>query len=361
MSLSVEELARPIIESHGATERLDLRMGACRIRVESNSPELIVGLRRYFRHWTDAPQAAESDVIVTALEADLPVLMVPFVDWPRDPGKVGKKDEYADIEGGRAVRKVRTGMQYLLGPGRKLLFGPCLQHPNQVVNFIIAQYITWLLHRGFVLCHAAGVVQGQQGLALAGVAGAGKSTLALHLLTRGLSFASNDRVLIGAQRERVLMAGVPKQPRINPGTGLSISALESIVPAHRRAALSTLPRDELWKLEEKYDVDVGRVFGDDRWALEASLAGVVVLTWRHDVRAPTEVSRVSLGERRDLLDAIVKAPGPFFELPGGQPPRGVHAIAPEQYLEHLSGVPVYEVTGRVDFEAAVRACLELLS
>jgi hypothetical protein len=79
------------------------------------------------------------------------------------------------------------------------------------------------------------------------------------------------------------------------------------------------------------------------------------------LRAPTEVSRVPLRERPDLLSAIVKGPGPFFELPGGRPPRGVHAVAPEHYLEHLSGVPVYEVTGRVDFEAAVRACLELVS
>lgn len=356
MATKLQSLAQPIAQAHPIVTAVGLDFGDCHLRVETNSTKLAALLSAYFRQFLG--KSDHPDIVITALQADEAPLPVPFVDWVRERGKTGRKDEYADIDGGRAVRKVRTGMQYLIGGGNRLVFGDCRAHDNQVINFVIAQYINWLLHRGTVLAHAAGVVRGASGLALAGISGAGKSTLALHLMTRGLSFASNDRLLIGRRKDGGLgMHGVPKQPRINPGTALSIPILEGILAEERRRELQQLAPDQLWELEEKYDVDIATIFGEDRWCLDSRLDAFLVLRWHRSSTEPTRFSRVDLGKRPDVLDAITKPPGPFYEGPEGTPVRGVHRISESEYMNVLDGLPVYEATGRVDFAAAVQVCL----
>ena len=64
----------------------------------------------------------------------------------------------------------------------------------------------------------------RRGIGIAARAGAGKSTLALHLLSSGLSFVSNDRLLIKAGASGPELAGIPKMPRVNPGTLLNLAA-----------------------------------------------------------------------------------------------------------------------------------------
>src|SRR5207237_28767 len=125
---------------------------------------------------------------------------------------------YADTCDGRVVTKTRTGMQFLLSRNELVAIGPCRQNPNQIVNFIISQYLGRRVDEGWALCHAAGVALQDRGMGIAARAGAGKSTLALHLMSSGLSFMSNDRLLIRKFGPRTELAGVPKMPRVNPGT-----------------------------------------------------------------------------------------------------------------------------------------------
>ena len=83
-----------------------------------------------------------------------------FIDWAREPGKTGRKDSYLDLDGGRLVRKVRTGMVFLQSAGERIAAGPCLRYDNQVINFINAQYMNWLQNQGWLICHASGLVTG---------------------------------------------------------------------------------------------------------------------------------------------------------------------------------------------------------
>jgi HprK-related kinase B len=325
--------------------------------VETNSAELERRLAEYFRPWLSAD--AQVDILVSALESDSRPLSLPFIDWERDPSKTGKRDAFADLPDGRAVRTVRTGTQYLVGHGYKVVFGAVVRNYRQVVNFVIAQLINWLMRRQMVLCHAAAVARPGRGLAIAGVSGAGKSTLALRLVARGLSFTSNDRLLI-ARRDGVhVMSGVPKQPRVNAGTLLSIPELLSVIPPERRRVLARLSEDELFPHKEKYDADVAAMFGKDRWVLVAPLAAFLVLRWRRSDRAATRFARVDLRERRDVLAAIMKPPGPFFE-PEGRGHLGVHCQTEDEYLSALEGLPVYEAIGRLDFERSTAFCLNEL-
>ena len=353
-------LAAAVRVQHPIRARRDFRFGGLSVLVESNSVALMETLVAYFRpflrDWTQAAGESRTGLVVTALEAETPRFNLSYRDWPRDPGKAHLKERIADLAGGRVVQKVRTGMHFLVGGSMRVAIGPCLANANQVINFIVTQYIDHYLRQGWQLCHAAGVSSGSRGLALAGLAGAGKSTLALHLLGKGLSFISNDRILVHAGKEGVQQAGVPKLPRINPGTAMHQPELRDVLPAARREELQELDGSALWTLEEKYDVDLDRAFGAGRLARTSTLAGLVVLTWRRDDNGPPRLHRTELDRRPDLLAAVAKSPGPFHLGPRGAwlPPLT------SDHLQHLVRVPLFEITGGVDFERACNLCLEIL-
>lgn len=355
---SVQSRARHLLATYPVCGAIDLTIGRWSVRLESNSAELLRRLRLYFRHFrADGPAPS---CVITALEAPEPDFQLVFHDWQRDPGKVGRKDTYADIAGGRICRKFRTGMQFLLGDGVKLAVGACLDNDNQVVNFVNSQYMNWLLHQGWILCHAAAVVADGFGIAFAGFSGGGKSTLALHLMTHGFDFVSNDRLLVRRDHGGVHVSGVPKLPRINPGTALNNPNLWDVLPADRRIELRELEDDELWDLEEKYDVEIDEVFDGARFAIEADLDIFVILNWKRDTEGGAELREVVLEQRPDLLPAIMKSPGPFYEPTDGVWPKGKIEVDAAPYLANLAGVRVFEVVGRVDFEAATELCLDLI-
>jgi HprK-related kinase B len=357
---TIESLAASLGRVNHPACSLDLAVGECRIRLETDCEALHDRLAHYFRYFATTPER-EPDFRIQARQCDAPQWELPFEDWPRESGKSGRKEEFVDLVDGRVVRKVRTGMQFLLGAEVRMAVGPCLANDNQVINFVNAQYMNWLLARGWILCHAAAVVADGRAMAFAGFSGGGKSTLALHLMSRGVAFASNDRLLIAAQGDRVMASGIPKLPRINPGTALHNPDLARILPAGRRAALAELDEGELWELEEKYDVDIAETFDDAQFHLVSPLTGFVVLSWRRDRRQAASMKRVDLAHRPDLLAALMKSPGPFFQPLGGVPPTGRQAPAEEPYVRCLAGVPVWEISGGVDFERAVGWCLDLLA
>jgi hypothetical protein len=73
------------------------------------------------------------------------------------------------------------------------------------------------------------------------------------------------------------------------------------------------------------------------------------------------VVRSTLGEQPELIPVIAQAPGPFYQ--SALSPRaasGGGALDPVPYLARLRDVPLFELTGEVDFEAAKELCLELL-
>jgi HprK-related kinase B len=195
-----------------------------------------------------------------------------------------------------------------------------------------------------------------EGFAIAAFSGGGKSTLALHLMRKGFDFVSNDRTLIGKGEGGIYMNGVPKQPRINPGTVLYNPALADVIPEERMQQLKTITQQELWVLEEKYDADVEKIFGTGKFRLHAKLNAFVILNWKRDDTSATEFKRVDICQRPDLLEAVMKSPGPFYMLPGNKAPASIVKTDPDEYIPVLSEIDVYEATGAVDFDKAVDFC-----
>jgi HprK-related kinase B len=342
-------------------EELYLAPGECVLRVRSNSPELLASLADYFSHVASDAMAPDVDII--AIERDAPELDIDFIDWKREAGKTGRKDSYVDLPGGRLVRKVRTGMVFLQSERHRIAAGPCRKYDNQVINFINSQYMNWLQNRGWLICHAAGLVYRDKCLGIAGFSGGGKSTLMLNLLDNDeVSYLTNDRLFLHAGSGAVVARGIPKLPRINPGTIVHNQKLHSLIPAQQRHALLQMPPAELWELEEKYDVPVDRVYGPGRIRAEAPLSALLILDWQRASDRELQVEQVNLAEHHDLLGALMKSPGPFYQRPDGSFQQDTAAFDESAYLEALANVTVYVARGRIDFPAMADRCLhELLS
>lgn len=362
--MNYDELACVLRDLIEASDCLDLPFSDGCIRVRSNSVALLDGLDRYFDDFLgDSAQPkvqAKPTVVLELIETSTVTPPLPLMDWPR-PADKGKKEAYADIDDARLLQKVRTGLLFLQGVERGLAVGPLLSNLNQVVNFINNQTISIWKRRDWALCHAA-AIGGQHGVvAFAGFSGGGKSTLMLHLLAAGdYRFVSNDRLLLAPDNDEVTALGVAKMPRVNPGTLLNNPQLSHILPPERRRALSDLPDNTLWALEEKYDVPIGSTFGAGRTLEQGPLCAVVILNWRRQDPTPTHLSPVQLDTNTHLLQALMKSAGPFYASTEATFLPASERLSPQPYLDVLKNVPVYTLSGTTDFTKGVALCQPLL-
>jgi HprK-related kinase B len=175
-----------------------------------------------------------------------------------------------------------------------------------------------------------------------------------------VTYLTNDRLFVRAGSGTVQACGIPKLPRINPGTIVHNRKLHSLIPPRERDALLQMPAQQLWELEDKYDVHIDRVYGDGRIVQEASLTALLILNWQRDAAAELAVEAVDLAQRRDLLAALMKSPGPFYQYPDGHFQQDTDGFDESAYLDTLQGVAVYEARGRIDFSAMARLCIDEL-
>ncbi|MEW8143704.1 MAG: HprK-related kinase B [Candidatus Thiodiazotropha endolucinida] len=341
-------------------EPLLLNIGDCVLVIRSNSQSLLDRLAGYFHHLPKT--RALATIEVTAIESDKLETGLPFIDWRREAGKSGRKDAYVELTDGRLVLKVRTGMLFLQSEQWRIAVGPCEEYDNQLINFINSQVMNWLQQREWLICHAAGLILNNHAIAMAGFSGGGKSTLMLHLMEHPKSrYLTNDRLFLRRRGVGVEAVGIPKLPRINPGTVVNSSRLSPLIDEQRREQLLRLPQQELWELEEKFDVDVERLYGRDRidTSTPVSFEAMVILNWSRDERAPVKMTKVDIAQRSELLNAVMKSPGPFFQDSLGEFISDDEPLQPAPYLDLLKRVPIYEVTGKIDFAGLKELCLKL--
>jgi HprK-related kinase B len=325
------------------------------VQVATNSREIAFRLEAYYAPYLLPENPGQAGLRVRLIQGE-PELRGAFADVDRGPGRK-VKEAVQEVPGGRLVLKRATGVLMGLGPGEAWAWGDLLTHLNQGINLINACYAKAVMRRGHLLLHASGVSWAGRAAALAGPPGAGKSSAALHLVEAGYRFLSNDRVLARPGPDGVEALGYPKQPRVNPGTLLRHPRLADLLSCEERAALLSLPSEQVWLLERKRDIDLDQIYGKGTVELSARLDALVLLKW--DLKG-----RGFSVRRLDAAAAVANVPFMSRNLGVFDLDRSarVRRLADRlgEYRELLEGLRVIEVTGGVDFHALVEAVDDLL-
>lgn len=320
---------------------LALRFGSVLIAVDSDDAQLLERLSRYFERFVSSPRRAEHPHSVLTAVEDASSWSLPELT----PWVVDGKEAFADMDGGRVVRKVRTGVTISIKEDQWssswTIRGRLHHNFSQVVNLIGIIYGLKLLDRYGAMIHASAVSDEEgRAIAIVGQSGMGKSSVAVRLLEQGFDFISNDRlILLPDPRAEVVYAhGLPKLPRVNPGTLLAGARTRAVLTKDAEAHYTSLSKEALWGVEDKHDLEVERVLGQ-RWLLSGALVGAFFLDWRQDGEG-LDFQRLTPGQAVSELRAAAKDFG-AFDLRLGE-------RRDTAYVETARRVPMYRVTGAAD-------------
>jgi HprK-related kinase B len=295
-----------------ATATIHLKFLEFRLTIETNSLRAAGRLEKYFRPFLAAPGRGRATTLravrgTPVYDAAKLSVWTPTGKSSREP-----KESYYDRGAVRHILKNRTGMFITIGDGGASIVGDIDRHLNQVVNLANTLFGLSLVDKGYAMVHASAVArtESDEVAVFMGNSGSGKSSLALYVIEQGgYDYISNDRVLLKTHRNGVHVVGLPKKPRVNPGTLLASSTLSRLLRRKKRGHYSRMTPEDLWSVEDKHDVDVQRALGAVE-RLDGQLDACYVLDWR-----PSDGGRdIQLLDSEAALNAlrtVAKDFGPF--------------------------------------------------
>lgn len=342
--LTLPELKQKIDQEEPVNCSLFVRFADYSLEIATNSQKLKEALKKYFSPFLIRPQ--KPNILITLHQSPAVQVSIPLYNNLPAKGKKRIKEEYADIPGGRVVRKKKTGLVFVFNQEQHLAIGPCLENINQVVNFINNRFAEQIIRQGALMAHAAAVKHQGKGIVIAGNSGMGKSTIALRLMTLGSIFVSNDRILFKKSSKGCFMWGLAKNPRINPGTVVHNTVLKTKLLSNQDImGYAQLDIKTLWELEDKQDVFIEEYFGRDRFQLTSRMDYLILLNWEFSTKLP-KLRAIDPQEEPELLESVIKDPGIFFYAED----RFKYNGSFESYVKYLKGCQVFELSGGIDFD-----------
>ena len=309
------------------------------ITLYTNEPRLLTSLRDYFAPYL-AERPASDAHRVFVLQGEPVYDAARLRDVSRAAGK-SVKEAFYDTADGRIVVKRRTGVAIYVAEPDHYVVGDLVTNTNQAVNAVMIVFAKAMLQRSFVMLHASAVLAETGGIAFASPSGSGKSTMALALVEYRYRFVTNDRLFVrcvngyGAE-----MIGVPKRPRVNPGTLFRLPRLARLATFEERSRYASLRIEELWTVEQKHDVDVDAIYGPGTVHLQGRLTAIYLLRWS-PVECGWNVRSLGVAERRAAVGQMIKRTTVYDVAP----PRAGESVAANAVADAVS---MYEVTGRAD-------------
>ena len=341
-----------IFATEQAPHQLLLRIHGLTLLLRSNDAPVLDGMRRVYGHYLaepDGPPLYE----IWALDLDPSRYMradrAAFERYVVASGKA--KDPFYDDGEVRYVVKQTTGLCVVFDDRRYVVFGRMEEAANQLNNIINSIHMRAMDERGYTVLHSAGLELEGVGFALAGSAGTGKTTTMLKLVAEGAVFVSNDRLIVRREPngDWFEMLGVVKWPRVCAGTMHGDPRLRALLPPEAAKRYARMSFDELFGLEEKYDVDVERVYGPTHVRDRSRFRRMYYLAW----------SRAGSGfaiEPVDLSsDAFWDDFGPGLARDAGVFDRGQRSSRwndekKARYRSELAGMEAFVIKGKLDFE-----------
>ena len=317
--------------------------------IKSNDPALITALKSYFKEWL-SDNTKQATATITAWQCETPDFDLDYTEYRETPEK-RIKEAFAEIDNFRIVKKIKTGVHFAIGDNEWMAFGPLTTYPNQLINFVNAIFMEVNLHGNAFLFHAAGVAKNNEGIVIAAQSGKGKSTTSLFLVNAGLDFISNDRVILQKENKDFTMIGVPKHPRVNPGTLLNNAQISHLLKEPER--FEGKSEEEIWNWEEKYDVVIPDIYGKEKFKLSAKAKAFLIIDWGED-DSPLRLEKINLATRPDLLPEIMKKPSLMTPH--------IHALkkdcSAQDYLNFIDGLPVYILKGKINPQEGIALILQ---
>jgi HprK-related kinase B len=308
------------------------------LTIETADQHIIDKLQRYFGDFATEPTTEDRPrSLLRVIEEEAKEPEKDLVPW-MEKGK----EAFLDLPSGRFVRKMRTGImisiQEDMWSSVWTMRGPISRNFSQLISLIGTIHGLHAIDRGGSMIHASAVANdSDHALAVIGQSGSGRSSVAVCLLDQGYDFISNDRIILDPPlgTDEVAVRGIPKLPRVNPGT----------LPDNTRIVLDPttrdhqgLARDQLGKSKGKLDLQVGRVLGR-RWILNGELKAAIVLGWDSG-ETGLDFQKLAPDQALSELKRVSKDFGVFdVRLIS----RSDAALA-----ETARRVPMYRVTGRPD-------------
>lgn len=309
-----------------------LRFGDVVVAVNAEDDRLRERLASYFRGFgANEGALGKPDVKIDASALHSDVALIEFAPWD-----ARGKDSYADVVGRRFIRKDRTGVLISVNKRHWTIEGDLSRNFSQFVNLVGTAYGLTVLDRGGAMLHASAVTRDGCSLAFIGNSGSGKSSTAVRLLELGFDFLSNDRLILEARPKTIIAYGVPKLPRVNPGTLLSGRRTRSLLDTSKRQRYQQLAPEQLRAVEDKYDLDVGAILGS-RWELTSQLGCAIVLAWTPGGQG-LSFQRLDADQALEAMRATAKSFGAFD--------RRLSERKDDALLTAAKRVPVYRVTGQ---------------
>jgi HprK-related kinase B len=323
------------VTTAGTEVRLPLRFGEQTVMVLTEDARLGERIEHYYQPFArphdDGSSAPAGTVHAVVGDARLPEARLRSWDG-RD------KDSFADLPDGRVIRKDRTGVVITASGRDWTITGDLHRNFSQLLNLIAAVYGISLIDRGGAMVHASAVVRDGKALAVIGQSGMGKSSLCVRLLEHGFDFLTNDRLLLEPSNAGTTALGLPKLPRVNPGTLVVGKRTRSIIPDRDKLRYARLGTDELWQLEEKYDLDVRRTLGTG-WLLSAPLGSALVLSWRRGT-GDLALEPMTPAQAVEALRGAYKSFG-VFDL-------ALETRSDEAFRQAAAAVPFFRVSGPIE-------------
>jgi HprK-related kinase B len=318
---------------------LALSVAGVGLIVRATDRQVRAALSAYFEPYR-VPAIDPTSAVVTLVHGTPIFDAARLRDVPPKPGRP-PKDAYYDAPDARVILKRRTGVVIYVSGRDVIVAGDLRANLNQTVNAITMAYTRVLLGRGYGLLHASATAQGSRGVAFTSASGTGKSTTALALVDRGHRFVTNDRLMVRATRGGVEMVGVPKRPRVNPGTMMQIGRLTQTLSRAEQAEYRAIEPDALWTLERKRDVDLDSLYGPEARVLQSGLHVIYVLRWSRAGQGWSE-RWLEAPERRTVLSEFAKSLGVYETSPASE--DRTHRI----FGTVADAIAVCEIGGSVD-------------
>ncbi len=351
-----------IIRIEAAPYRLPLHIHDLGLVLRSNDAGVLEAMRQVYGRYVEELQEAPR-YEVWAFDMDpapyMPTDRSAFERYIVASGKA--KDPFLDEGGVRHVVKATTGLCVIFDDRRYVVMGNMEEAANQLNNIINAVHMQEMNERGWVIVHGAGLELDGVGFALVGGAGTGKTTTMLKIVAAGGTFVSNDRLIVRREPDGgwFEMRGVVKWPRVCAGTMHGDPRLRALLPDTAVARYGRMSFDELFGLEEKYDVDVASTYGPGRVKDTSRFQRMYYLMW----------SRQGEGLAIDRVDTSDET---FWDTFGPNLSRDAGVFDRRQrnsrwtserrarYRRDLDGIEVFAVTGKLDFDRAAGAILDHL-